>query len=87
MIKNNDVVIRSSLIFSNEYDVYHSAGTPLLKLKLSILKENSFKDKVKDFFNMLPRVSLTEGYHSVEGTIDAINNEKRMVKLKDKLLA
>ena len=53
------------------------------KIKVSLLKENSFFDKVKDFFGLIPRISVTRRYHPTyiirdrmqdKGIIDTIKN-------------
>jgi len=86
LTKNNDLVIRSSMCWANMNDIYHSAGEALFKLKFSLLREDSLIDKIKDILHLVPRVNLTKGYHSLDGTINAIENDKKMNLLRDKLL-
>lgn len=70
-----DVVGRISRKKARQFwDCNHFNGQPIFKLNISLRKENSLKDKIKDFFGKLPRYSLTTNYHSEHGLINRFDN-------------
>lgn len=82
---SHDVVARiSSKTVNNNQDYNHFKGQKVYKLKLSFLKENSKLDKIKDFFGLLPRYSLTQDYHSEHGLINRFT-EEYVSRLKSKI--
>ncbi len=78
---NNDVVVHSSSRYAVSDDVWHELGEKLFKLKISILKEGSLFDQVKDFFHLIPRKELSKHYHSIDGTISCVRNKEKMNSL------
>ena len=83
--KENDVVVRLNRTLADYYDVRYWDYTPLFKVKISLLKENSIIDKVKDFFGIIPRISITQNYHSDKDLIkrlDSAHFEKFQDRIK-----
>ncbi len=71
-----DIVGRiASKKVKNKFDSNHYIGQKIYKLKLSFRKENSVKDKIKDFLGLLPRFSLTGAYHTEPGLITRFSKE------------
>ena len=77
----NDVIVHSLSKYADIGDVWHEVGEKLFKLKISILKEGSLFDQVKDFFHLIPRKELSKHYHSIDGTISCVRNKEKMNSL------
>ena len=55
-------------------DMWHYPKQPLYSLSLmSRSEEPSFWEKVKTFFNVLPKINVTRAYHSETGMLSIIN--------------
>ncbi len=85
LAQDNDVVVRVARKTVKMFDVYHSIGEKLYKVSVSILKENSLADRVKDALHLVKRQPLTNAYHSENGTIYHLDSRThRYVKTKTK---
>ena len=75
LTKNHDVVIRTEIGDAGLYDPDYSCGTTLYKIILSVLKENSLLDKIKDTLHLLPRYSLTNFSYPEDSMLRRIDDE------------
>ena len=66
---NKDIVVRGNSRRVLVPDSLHPFMSRKYKLTFSVLKENSIKDKILDFFNLKYRHSMSHYYHSEGGTI------------------
>lgn len=85
LTKGYDVVGRVSAKKVHDFwDSNHYMGQPVYKLNITLRKENSIKDKIKDFFGLLPKFSLTQNYHAEQSLIYHMD-EEYFEKLKSKI--
>ena len=71
LTNGKDIIIRTNAKRAL-FDKKHPTGMRLYKLAFSLRNENSFLDKIKDFFGLIPREELSLTYHSKRGTKEAL---------------
>lgn len=62
--RNNDVVIRQSYILPRDEFLF--------KIKYSVLKENSFYDRMLDYLHLKPRKEYNKQYKSAEELLNML---------------
>lgn len=82
LLEGHDVIVRQVSTRAGSKDPVHYHGEPLYKIMISRVKEGSVGAEIADVFNLLPRKSLTRGYHSSFGLVDKINEKsfRKMAK-------
>ena len=89
LLKGYDVVIRTRRCNAGFFNKHHPYLTKMYKLTFSRYEENSLKNRILDFFNKIPRLALTEGFHSKAGTVQSLkdfhidNLVKRLKKISE----
>lgn len=76
MLKGHDVIVRSKTRYSKYADLRHFKGQELYKIVFSQVKEGSKIDKLLDILHFKPRKTLTYHYHSEDGILNRLNEER-----------
>ena len=81
-----NIIGRMRSIKATEDDFYHHKNEKLYKVSIVAMPEKStILDNIKYLFGLLPKVSLTEDYHSAATTLDVIKERIHFNSFKEKL--